>query len=118
MSGSEEVRSTARVAATLRTIVAGFQQGGQRALPVLVGEHDGGEPKAAILPYDLFMSLCQALERAEDLDVRDLATDRLATAPAPGQGLDNASLARLVAAAQPDLADDLLQTDGASAGEG
>ncbi|MEU1259350.1 hypothetical protein ABZ445_39320 [Streptomyces chartreusis] len=117
MSGSQEVHSTARVAATLRTIVAGFRQGGEHALPVLVGEHDGGDPEAAIMPYDLFVSLCQALERAEDLDARELATDRLATAPAPGQGLDNAALARLVAAAQPDHADDLLQADGASAGE-
>lgn len=66
MSGSRKVHSTARVAATLRTIVAGFRQGGEHALPVLVGEHDGGDPEAAIMPYDLFVSLCQALERAEE----------------------------------------------------
>ncbi|MEW2402007.1 hypothetical protein [Streptomyces sp. NPDC046862] len=117
MSEHQEVHSAARVAATLRTVLAGFREGGERALPLLVGEREGGEPEAVILPYDLFMSLCRELERAEDLDISDLAANRVADAPAPGAGLDTAALARLVAEAQPDHADDLLQAGGASARE-
>ncbi len=117
MSQHQEVHSAARVAATLRTVLAGFREGGERALPLLVGEQEGGEPEAAIIPYDLFVTLCRALERAEDLDISDLATSRLADTPAPGEGLDTAALARLVAEAQPDHADDLLQAGGATAHE-
>ncbi|MFJ8637011.1 hypothetical protein [Streptomyces sp. NPDC093568] len=114
MSEQQEVHSVARVAATLRTVLAGFRQSGERALPLLVGEQEGGEPEAVVLPYDLFVVLCRALERGEDLDLGVLAANRLADAPAPGQGLDTAALARLVAEAQPEDADDLLQAGGAS----
>lgn len=117
MSEQQEVHSVARVAATLRTVLAGFRQGGERALPLLVGEQEGGEPEAVVLPYDLFLELCRALERGEDLDLGTLAANRLADAPAPGQGLDTAALARLVAEAQPEDADDLLQAGGTTARE-
>ncbi|MFF0133273.1 hypothetical protein ACFYTG_47695 [Streptomyces mirabilis] len=117
MSEHQEVHSAARVAATLRAVLAGFRQGGELALPLLVGEQEGGEPEAVVLPYDLFVVLCQALERVEHLDLGDLAASRLADAPAPGQGLDTAALARLVAEAQPKDAGDLLQAGGASAHE-
>ncbi|WP_307080593.1 hypothetical protein [Streptomyces canus] len=83
----------------------------------MVGEQEGGEPEAVVLPYDLFVALCRGLERAEDLDLGDLAANRLADAPAPGEGLTTEALARLVAEAQPEDADDLLRAGGASAHE-
>ncbi|CAM5703709.1 hypothetical protein SALBM311S_00639 [Streptomyces alboniger] len=97
--------------------MAGFRQGGDRALPLLVGEREGGEPEAVVLPYDLFVALCRGLERAEDLDLSDLAANRVADAPAPGEGLTTAALARLVADAQPDHADNFLRTGEAPAHE-
>ncbi|MDX3365308.1 hypothetical protein PV387_04585 [Streptomyces sp. ME02-6987-2C] len=117
MSEHQEVHSVARVAATLRTVLAGFREGHEQALPLLVGEREGGKPEAVILPYDLFVSLCQALEDAEALDISDLAASRLADAPLPGEGLDTAALARLVAKAQPDHSIDLLQAGGTKAHE-
>lgn len=86
MSENQDVHSAARFAATLRTVLAGFREGGDRALPLLVGEQEGGEPEAVILPYDLFKALCRELEHAEDVAIGDLAVRRLADAPAPGKG--------------------------------
>ncbi|WP_158997377.1 hypothetical protein [Streptomyces aureus] len=117
MSEHQAVHSVARVAATLRTVLASFREGGARALPLLVGEQEGGEPEAAILPYDLFVLLLQAVERADDVAIGDLAGQRIAEAPAPGQGLDTAALARLVADANPGQADEILRAGGASAQE-
>ncbi|MEV0937618.1 hypothetical protein ACIBMX_10350 [Streptomyces phaeochromogenes] len=117
MSEHQDVHSVARVAATLRTVLAGFREGGERALPLLVAEQEGGEPEAAILPYDLFKTLVEELERAEGVALGDLAANRMANAPTPGEGLDTAALARLVAGAHPDHANDLLQAGGASAHE-
>ncbi|MFG2785784.1 hypothetical protein ACGFY7_49210 [Streptomyces prunicolor] len=114
MSEHQQVHSAARVGATLRTILEGFREGGERALPLLIGEQEGSEPEAAILPYELFVTLCQALDHAEDLAIGSLAAQRLAEAPTPGQGLDTAALARLIAEAQPDHAGDLLRAGGAS----
>lgn len=107
------VHSAARVAATLRTVLAGFRDGGDRALPLLVAEQEGGVPEAVVLPYELFVTL----EHGEDAAVGELAAHRLALAPQPGGGLDNAALARLVAAESPDEADEILRADGASKGQ-
>jgi hypothetical protein len=96
MSDRNDVHSAARISATLRTLLAGFRQGGEKALPVLVSEHDGGEPAAVLLPYDLFRQLLQGLEDREDRAVAALADERIARAPASGHGLDNAALARMV----------------------
>lgn len=112
MSGHQAVHSVARVAATLRTVLKGFRDGGDRALPLLIGEQEGGEPEAALLPYDLFVLLLQAVERADDDAIGEIAVHRMSVAPAPGQGLDTAALARLVAGANPDHADEILKAGG------
>ncbi|MGW0572957.1 hypothetical protein [Streptomyces tauricus] len=117
MNSREDVHSVARVAATLRTILAGFRQGGQRSLPLLFAEQDGGDPEAVILPYDLFTALCEQLERTEDESVGDLAASRVAIAPAPGEGLTNETLAHLIAEAHPENADEILQAGGATTRE-
>ena len=113
MSEHQDVHSAARVAATLRTVLEGFREGGERAVPLAIGEQDGGEPEAVLLPYDLFQALCQGLEQAEDLSLVGLAAERLASAPAPGGGLDTEALARLVAEGQPEAEDEPLQAGGA-----
>ncbi|MEU6355966.1 hypothetical protein ABZ896_42760 [Streptomyces sp. NPDC047072] len=117
MSGQQSVHSVARVAATLRTVLASFREGGDQALPLLVGDQEGGEPEAAILPYDLFVLLLQAVEHADDVAISNLAAQRMSEAPDPGQGLDTSALARLVAGANPDHADEILKAGGASAHE-
>ncbi|MEU6379630.1 hypothetical protein [Streptomyces sp. NPDC046909] len=115
MSEHQAVHSVARVAATLRTVLAGFREGGDRARPLLVAEQEGGQPEAALLPYDLFVLLLQAVERTDEIAIGDLAVQRMGEAPAPGQGLDTAALARLVADAVPEHADEILRAGGASA---
>jgi hypothetical protein len=105
MNDKGYVNSAARIGATLRTVLAGFRQGGEHAIPVLIAEQDDGEPEAVLLPYGLFQQMLQDLEDREDQGIAKLAAERIAQAPAPGEGLDNEALARLVAAGQ-DRADD------------
>ncbi|MEV6012003.1 hypothetical protein AB0M29_35005 [Streptomyces sp. NPDC051976] len=100
MSDKHDVHSAARISATLRTLLAGFRQGGDKAVPVLIAEHDGGEPTAVLLPYDLFQQLIQHLDDEEEHALAELVDERLPQAPVPGQGLDTDALARIVEAGQ------------------
>lgn len=116
MNEKDHVHSAARIGATLRTVLAGYRQGGQRAVPVLIAEQDGGNPEAVLLPWVLFQQMLQGLEDREDQGIAELAAERIAQAPAHGEGLDNEALARLVAAGQ-DAADDEPSPPGGSLGE-
>lgn len=98
MSDRHDVHSAARISATLRTLLAGFRQGGDTAVPVLIAEHDGGEPAGVLVPYDLFVQLIQHLDDQEERALSELVDERIAHAPAPGQGVDTDALARIVEA--------------------
>ena len=106
MSDNGYVHSARRIGATLRTILGGFRQGGEQAVPVLIAEHDGGEPEAVLLPWNLFQQMLHELEDREDHRIEEVAAQRIAQAPAPGEGLGNEALARLVAAGQTEAADE------------
>ncbi len=93
-----DVSGAARVAATLRTVLKGFTEGGPKAAPLLVGEVDGGQPQAVLLPYELFQRMIAALEEAEEADIAATVAERLATPAAEAAGLDTEQLAALVAA--------------------
>lgn len=50
MSEHQDVHSVARVAATLRMVLAGFREGGERALPLLVAEQGAASRKPPSCP--------------------------------------------------------------------
>jgi hypothetical protein len=93
-----EVYSASRVSVTLRSILKGFWEGGEEAVPVLIAESGEGEPEAVLLPYGLFRMLVRVLDDDEDRAVEALAAARIGCAEsADDGGLDNEALARIVA---------------------
>ncbi|MET9611812.1 hypothetical protein [Kitasatospora indigofera] len=89
-----EMISPSRAASTLRSLVKQFTQDPSSA--IVIGEED--VPQAVLLSFSAFQTLLAAAGEADAAVV----ADRLASAPQAGEGLSNAALEQLVAAAEDD----------------
>ncbi|WP_331726370.1 hypothetical protein [Streptomyces sp. NBC_00470] len=92
---SPHVMSPEHTTAHLDGYLAEFRARGGAAEPVFIGAEDTAE--GVLLPAAAYRAL---VECAEDAAIAAVVAERVAGAPEPGQGLDNASLTRMVAVGQ------------------
>ncbi|MFF2619753.1 hypothetical protein [Kitasatospora sp. NPDC058046] len=99
-----DVISMSRAAGTLRTLVKQLDQ--EQSHAIVIGEE--GMPQAVLVSFIGFQRLLEAAGTADAV----MVMDRLDCAPQAGEGLSNAALERLVAAAGDD-ADSETAAEGA-----